>query len=715
MGTVPFFPLPGGGSRTSDRFCLLAVCCLLLLAVGLVFGQTAGFGFVNYDDGGSVYENPLVIGKLTVRGVWAAFTERHLESWAPLTCVSHMLVWHFFGRGPAAHHLVNVLLHAASVVLLFLVFRRMTGRFWPSALVAAIFAMHPLHVESVAWVTERKDALSGLLFMLTLAAYLRYVRQADRDRRAGGVSSLLSAAYARAVLRYLIVLACIIAGLAAKPMAVTLPLLLLLLDYWPLGRILGADRSGKRRVIWEKIPMLAIAVFFCLWTVHGQAADALEVNRHFSFAWRIGNALISYVTYLVQFFCPQGLAAYYPRRPVPLPPWQAAAAAVTLAAITAAVIRWRRQCPYLLVGWLWYVGMLLPVIGLVQFGTQAEADRFTYLPQIGLAIALVWLAADALRTRPRSRQILALAATFGMVILLIAAWRQTSYWRDSEVLWARTLACTSQNTWAHDNLGIALAERGRIDQAIAEFRKALEITPDYAEGHDDLGVALAGCGRIYEAIGQYQRALKIKPDYAEALNNLGNALVGRGQIDEAIALYQKALKIKPDYAEALNNLGTVWAGRGQIDEAIADFQKALKNNPDYAQAHNNLGFALAGRGRLDDAIAHYRRALEIKPHYAEAHNRLGIALARGGRMDDAIAHFRKALEIKPNYAEAHYNLGNALAGRGRFDEAIAHFQRALEILREGPGLGHATEQNGAGRRVEGPAAAITLTRGASKA
>ncbi|MFZ1935147.1 MAG: tetratricopeptide repeat protein [Thermoguttaceae bacterium] len=655
--------LPASGSSLSDRLSLLAVCALLL-AVGLVFGQTSGFDFVNYDDDVGVYENRLVTGELTPRSLLAVFTDRHVESTVPLTQISHVLVWHLLGHDAAVHHLTNVLLHAASAVLLLLVLRRMTGHLWPSALVAAIFAIHPLRAESVAWVTERKDVLSGLLFMLTLAAYLRYVRQRF------------------SFARYLAVLACFILSLAAKPMVVTLPFLLLLLDYWPLGRMDGAKPEAPARLsvpirlILEKTPMLLITCLVCLLAVHGRTAAALAANQQYSLGWRIGNALISYAAYLGQFFCPLGLAPCYPRRPV-LPPWQVAAAGLLLVSITAAAPRWRRQRPYLLVGWLWYVGMLVPVIGLVQFGGQAEADRFTYLPQIGLTIGLAWAAADACRTWPRFRPICAIATTSAVLILAVFAWRQTSYWRDSETLWTHTLACTRQNTVAHNNLGIALADRGRTGEAIEHYRKALDVNPDYVEAHNNLGIALADRGRIGEAIKHYRKALEIDPDYAKAYSNLGVALANRGRIGEAIADFQRALDIDPDYADAQANLGNVLARRGRTSEAIVCYERALQLKSDFASAHNGLGNVLSDLGRADEAERHFQEALEIDPKFAEAHNSLGTSLTQRGRVDEAAAEFRRALQLKPDFAEAHDNLGLTLNSLGRTDEAAAEFRRAL--------------------------------------
>jgi Flp pilus assembly protein TadD len=658
--------LPDSGSCISDRISLLVVCGLLLLAVGLVFGQTAGFDFVNYDDNAGVYENRLVTGKLSLQSLLGAFTDRHVESTVPLTYISHMLVWRLLGHEAAVHHLTNVFLHAATAILLFLVLWRMTGHLWPSALVAAVFAIHPLRAESVAWVTERKDVLSGLLFMLTLAAYLRYVRQ----RFALG--------------RYLVVLACFILGLAAKPMAVTLPFLLLLLDYWPLGRMNKTEPgmptrfSIPKRLILEKIPMLAIACLFCLMNIHGRTAGALAANQQYSVGWRIGNALISYVTYMGQFFCPLGLAPHYPRRPV-LPPWQIVVAVLLLVSITVLALRWRRQRPYLLIGWLWYIGMLVPVIGLVQFGLQAEADRFTYLPQIGLMIALAWTAADACHAWPRFRRIWAITAACAVIILAISAWRQTSYWRDSQTLWTHTLACNARNSLAHNDLGLALASSGRTDEAIEHYRKALEIKPDYVDAHNNLGIALASGGRIGEAIEHYQKALEISPDYALAQNNLGIALANRGQIDEAIEHFRKALEIDPDYADAQADLGNVLARCGRTNEAILCYERALQLKPNFASAHNGLGNALSDLGRADEAERHFQKALEIDPNFAEAHNNLGTILNRCDRVDEAAAEFQRAIQLKPGFAEAHANLGLTLNSRGRVDEAAAEFQRAIQL------------------------------------
>ena len=378
-------------------------------------------------------------------------------------------------------------------------------------------------------------------------------------------------------------------------------------------------------------------------------------------------------------FCPVGLAVFYPHAAGNLPVWKVAGAAVVLACITAgAIVFWRRY-PYWLVGWLWYLGMLVPVIGLVQAGSQAMADRFTYLPQIGLCIALVWGMADVCRSWPYRRWLCGATPILVLVALMACAWRQTSFWRDSKTLWNHALACTSRNDVAHNSLGLALADMGLLDEAMAHYRKALEIAPDDVDVHNNLGNALARESRLDKAIARYRKALAIKPDDPEAHNNLGSVLAKRGQFDAAVVQFQRALEIQPDKAVARCNLGGALASRGQFDAAVVQFQWLLKINPDDAGAHNGIGNALACLGQLDEATAHYRRALEIRPHYADASYGLGIALAGRGQFDEALAHLQPALKLRPNDADLQSTLGNILAARGQFQDAVAHYHKALEI------------------------------------
>ncbi len=500
-------------------------------------------------------------------------------NWHPLTWLSHMLDCQMFGLNrPGGHHLTNVLLHATSAVLLFLVLRAMTGDLWPSAFAAGLFAVHPLHVESVAWVSERKDVLSGLFFMLTIAAYVGYVR------------------HPFSLLRYLLVTVLFALGLMSKPMLVTLPFVLLLLDYWPLRRMISAEIASRRflLLLWEKTPWLAMSAASCVVTQFAQQKDESLVPLEFCpFAWRVANAVVSYATYLVDSFCPVGLAALYPHPLNTLPVWKVAGSVLLLAAVTVVTYAWRRKCLYLIVGWLWFVGMLVPVIGLVQVGRQAMADRYTYLPLIGLAVALAWGADRALEMSLHRRRACRMVALLFALVLTAIAWRQTRFWKDSETLWARAVACTSRNWLAHNNLGVILDQRGRVREAIVQFQEAEEIRPGFAESHYNLAKALADGGQVEAAIAEYQKTLDIKPDHADARLNLGIALEKHGQFREAVVEYEKALVIKPDFAEAHNSLGIALARHGRIDDAIDQFQKAFSLKPDFAEAGRNLDIARA--------------------------------------------------------------------------------------------------------------------------
>ena len=656
------------GPWTANRFTVAAVCGLLLMAVALVFGQTIRHEFVNFDDDKYVLDNPHIAGGLTAHGIAWAATHSHVGNWHPLTSISHMLDCRFYGLQPGGHHLTNILLHAATAVVLLLVLRCMTGQLWPSALVAALFAVHPLRAESVAWVAERKDVLSGLLFTLTLGAYVGYVRRPFSLWRYVAVATLLAL------------------GLMAKPMLVTMPLVLLLLDYWPLGRLgecqggldAGASRSRLLRLVVEKIPLLILAAASCVATLLAQV-EAMSPGDLVSIPSRIANGLVSYVAYLGQMFYPAGLAVLYPHPGSGLPIWEIVGAVLLLGGISVAAWAWRRQCPYVLVGWLWYLGTLVPVIGLIQVGSQAMADRYTYLPQIGFCLALVWAVRRVSESWPYRRQLCGVASMLAIAVLMACAWRQTALWRDNETLWTHTLACTSRNAVAHTDLGLALVHAGRIDEALAHYREAVEIQPRLVAARNNFGDALLRKKRVDEAMAQFQTAVEINPMHAGSHNNLGLALAQRGATDDAIAHYRKALELKPDYPEAHFNLGDAWVQKGQFEEAFASFRKGLELKPRDPAVHNNFGNGLAQAGRLDEAIAHYRQALEIVPGDGNTYNNLGNALCQQGKIDESIASFQKALETKPNDVRVHNNLGNALLLKGRADEATRHFEMALEV------------------------------------
>jgi tetratricopeptide (TPR) repeat protein len=666
----PAGEMPGGADSRSpesecrpaglnDRWRVPGVCLFLAAIIWVVFGQTLGHEFVNYDDDLYVYENPVVQKGLTWEGFRWALTYGQIGHWHPLTWLSHMLDCQLYGLQAGGHHLTNILLHTATAILLFLVLRQMTGFLWRSAFVAAVFAIHPLRVESVAWVAERKDVLSAFFFMLTLGAYVRYVRRPPSKIRYGVM-----------ILLYAL-------GLLSKNMLVTMPFVLLLLDYWPLNRLSGFSPRVLLRRVAEKIPLFVLAVGSCVATA--LMPEKVPAEYMLSFALRMENAVVSYVTYLWQMIHPSGLACVYPNPVNDVPLWQVAGALGLLLAISGVAWAFRKTHPCLVVGWLWYLGMLIPVIGMVQISYYAHADRYTYLPQIGLYLLLTWAAADLCAGWRHRRVVLGGGATVILVALIFCARTQASYWRNSELLWTHTLACTSDNFIGHNNLGNTLLQEGNMAEAVSHFQKALQIKPGYAEAHNNLGNTLLQKGSVNEAMVHYQKALQIKPDYAEAHYNLGNALLKMGNVGEAIAHFQKALQIKPDYAEAHNNLGNALLQKGNVAEAIIHYQKALQIKPDNAEARNNLGNALLQEGNVAEAIAHFQKALQIKPDFAEAHYNLGNALLQKGNVAEAIIHYQKALQIKPDYAEAHINLGNALLQKGNVAEAIVHYQKALQI------------------------------------
>ena len=685
----------------NDRWTVLWVCIFLAAIIWVVFGQTLGHDFINYDDNGYVYENPEVARGLTLKGVVWAFTHVHASNWHPLTWVSHMLDCQFYGLNPGGHHLTNLLLHTATAILLFLVLRRMTGFLWRSAFVAAVFAIHPLRVESVAWVAERKDVLSGVFFMLTLWAYARYVQKQSRvEGRESSTQAAPALAPRSLTLDYCLVLLFFTLGLMCKPMLVTLPFVLLLLDYWPLGRIsefgvrsselknapqlTGAtkqseggstpwrDEAKRRRLnhlLYEKLPLFGLAAASCVVTIFAQT-EAIQSFEQISLPLRVGNASISYVTYLVQMFWPSGLAFFYPFAARDVGVSKVVLSLVLLAGISTGVFVLRRR-PYFLTGWLWYLIMLVPVIGIVQVGVQAHADRYTYLPQIGLYLLLTWAVADLCAGLRNRRVVLGGCATIVLIALIFCARVQTSYWRNSELLSTHTLACTSDNYIAHDCLGNALLKKGSVDEAIVHFQRALQIKPDYVKAYNNLGNALFKKGNVDEAIAQFQKALQIKPEDAEIHKNLAvalakahgnyaNTLVQMGRDDEAIVEFRKALELFPDFADARHDLAVILLHKGQVDEAIAQFREIWKQYPDEAMASFDLGNAYFQKGQMDEAVAFYQRALQIKPDDVSALNNLGMAFLTKGMVDEAVVQFRGALALQPDFALARTNLHKAL-------------------------------------------------------
>ena len=635
---------PDASRRSSDWRIIVGVYLFLTAITLAVFGQTIRYDFVNFDDDLYVYNSPAIKAGLTVKGITFAFISQHAGNWHPLTTVSHMLDCQLYGLNAGWHHGTNVFLHIIAVLLLFQVLRQMTDALWKSVIVAALFAVHPLHVESVAWVSERKDVLSAVFFFLTLGAYVHY-------------------AQSRSIMRYLLVTVLFVAGLMAKSMLVTAPVVLILLDYWPLNRIRGQQADVGRpllELVIEKIPLFVLSAGACVITfvLQKRATGAIPP---LPLLWRLENALASYVIYIWKTLWPTRLGVFYPHPNNTLSIGQVIFAVALLVAVTAAAAIFRSQRPYLLTGWFWYVVMLFPVIGVIQVGEQGHADRYTYLPSIGLFLVAVWFTADIAKVRgSRSRLVVATAVTMVLPVLAWTAFVQTSYWRNSRTLWNHALAVTSDNDVAHNNLGYLCAERGELDEAISHFESAAKIRSGKTNPHYDAGSAFVQM-------------------------NLADALARKDRSDEAMVHYEEAIRLQPYYADAYYNRGNVLFAKGRIDEAIADWEWTLQLQPNDADAHTSLGNAFLRQGSFKDAIAQYEMAVALAPEDPHSRNNLAWTLATSS--DDSIRDGAKAVGFaeqavmlsggrEPQFLRT---LGAAYAESGRFTEAIAAARQAAAI------------------------------------
>ena len=563
-----------------------AICAALIAITWAVFGQTVGHEFVNFDDPNYVSENPQVHAGLNWQSIVWAFTHVHSHNWHPLTTMSHMLDWQLFGAKPGAHHFVNVLLHTIGAILLFLALEQMTGGIWRSAFVAAVFAIHPLRVESVAWISERKDVLSGVFFMLTLLAYFRYTRKPNITR----------------CVTMSFLFAC---GLMSKPMLVTLPIVLLLLDYWPLERF---GKLSAKKLIAEKIPLLVLSIGSAVATLivqsEGVGLVPLEV---LPLSWRITNALAAYLVYIWQMIWPADLALIY-SHPGKLPIWQVAGAAAVLIAVTLGVFALRKRSPYLVVGWLWYLVMLVPVLGLIQVGGQAHADRYTYLPQIGLYIAITWEIVDFCTSRHYPAPVLGVAAGIILSALGLHTAGQAWYWHDSERLWRHSLAVTTQNDMAHLGLGQLFLDQKRLNDAIAELQTVVARHPNDVDPRLRLAGALAEKkDRMNDAIAEYEAAAKIGAPNPDVETTLANLLLEQGRIEEAIRYYRDVVRLQPSSALAHYNLAVGLHRDKQLSEAILHYKAALQIDPKYPDADDFLGQALLENGQPDEAKIHLEK------------------------------------------------------------------------------------------------------------
>ena len=685
-----------------------------LLAALLVLGTMALYwpamrcDFINYDDDWNLTENVHVLKGLTWEGI-TLFLIDPLEppGWSPLTMWSHMVVCQLVGLNPWWHHWVNVVVHALNAALVFALLRQMTGAKWRSLWVAVFFAFHPLRVEAVAWVTQRRELLSTFFGLLALIAYVRYARStviSDKSSRGCATNNGPRTGEHR-LLWYWVSWFCGLLGMMSKPTLVSWPFLLLLLDYWPLGRwdvsSLRALRSSLLRLVWEKAAFFVGVGCMGLGTfVVSGFQGALALGSHLPLGVRVGNAMISYCGYLGKLFWPTDLAVLYPL-PGHCPPWQVLLAGALLLGVSTLVLLWPRRHPYLLVGWFWFCGTLVPVSQLVAVGAQAMSDRWSYSPSLGVLILLIWgayelmpgkaaggvergsvghaLARSTLHASRSTPILLSVAGGVAMVLFLAMTRQQLSYWQDSEALFRHTIEVTKANYYACNNLGSAFSKKGQIEEATRQYREAVRIKPDYPQGRINLGLALGQAGRSDEAVTQLREGLRLNPQFHDGHYLLGLALVQNGQIDEAIRQFREALRVDPDHVGTHNDLGLALGRKGRMDEAILHLREAVRLNPYHAGAHINLGVALSQKGRSDEAIAQYQEALRLKPADGDLLHNLGAALAKRGRLDEAIRYYQEALRLEPDRAETHNNLGTALYQQGRTGEAIREFQAALRL------------------------------------
>jgi len=686
--TTPFFTLRREG-----------VICLILVIVTLaVYWQVGNHEFVNYDDNEYVTENRHVQSGLTPDSIAWAFTSTHAANWHPLTWLSHMLDCQIYGLNPGGHHLTNVILHILNSILLFLIFRRMTGALWKSAFIAALFALHPLHVESVAWVAERKDVLSTFFWMLTMGAYVLYTERPG-------------------IKIYLITVLLFALGLMAKPMLVTLPFVLLLLDYWPLGRFhiryvddvqhtedvstkdtrrkkgkpryaaenaLQADNNTTSNYRWslvlpllrEKIPFLILAAVSSIVTFYvQQGGGAVGSLYAFPFIIRISNALASYISYIEKMLWPQHLALLYPHV---LEGWKIAGAFLILIFISYVAVRVMKRFPYIIVGWFWYLGTLVPVIGLVQVGSQSMADRYTYVPLIGIFIIIAWGASDILTRWQYRRAFLAISAGCILSVLTIVTWMQLQYWQNSISLFEHTINVTTDNFTMHCCMGTALAEQGKIDEAVVHYTEALKIKPDYAEAHYGRGVVLQEQDKIDEAISHYTEALKIKPDYADVHYNLGIALVRQGRVDEAISHYSEAMRINPGDDDARSRLQMIQTILKETDKDIKRLKKLLEINPGDPELHYILGNQYYKRRDFDKSINQYQKALSIHPDAVPVLNNLAMVYMAKRDYEKAVSVFGRIADLQPDNASVYYNIACMYSIQNKTKESMDSLKMAIE-------------------------------------
>jgi tetratricopeptide (TPR) repeat protein len=689
-------------SSTAPRYRKLWICLVLAGLTLAAFWPVFNNEFINFDDQEYVTENPNVLSGLTWPGVKWAFVTGHAANWHPLTWLSHMLDVQLFGLKPGFHHGMSLGLHVTNTLLLFVLLTKLTRTIWPSAFMAAVFGVHPLHVESVAWVSERKDVLSALFFFLTLIFYERYVRK--KTLRHGNSQP---AEKCFPILDYSLAALFFALGLMSKPMLVTLPFLLLLLDYWPLQRLPAfPSRDGmsgvQKKLAWKQVkqrawPLLFEKTLFFVMAAASCAATYFAQQRHGAVApagltldSRIANAFFSYFRYLEKFVCPTNLAIFYPH-PATVNPelrnwitWHAGIAIIATVFIFFLTIRYLRSKPYFLVGFWWYFGMLVPVIGFLQVGSQAMADRYMYLPMIGILLALTPWAMSFAGKFPGSRATIIGVSAASICACFLLCHRQVTFWRSSLSVFRHNLAVTPNNATAHFNYGAALEAEGNLDEAMGHYQLALASDPFRPDAYYNLGHALAAKGKLKEAEKSYRSAIELKPDYEEAHQNLATTLYTLGQWKEAEAEFAESIRLKPEHGLAHSNLGKLYCDEGRYADSAEQYQIALRLEPASATAESGLGLALVFQGKFPEALEHLRQALALKPNNPEALVNLANALSDSGNTSEAKNYYARALELNPRLVSENIDAGDSLAKQGQAVASLARYMMAVRLGPEDP-------------------------------
>ncbi|MGV7221106.1 MAG: tetratricopeptide repeat protein [Nitrospinales bacterium] len=606
-------------SREGDgeNFLHIVISIIIVIAVCVAYWQVQGNEFINFDDTIYVTENKNIKQGFSSESLVWAITTTRASNWHPVTWLSHMLDYQIYGLKPLGHHLTNTLFHIANALLLYLVLVMMTGAVWQSSFVAILFAVHPLNVESVAWIAERKNVLSTFFWFLTILAYVRYCKR-------------------KSVTRYLLALLFFIFGLMSKPMLVTLPFVLLMLDYWPLNRFQIKGGNNLFQLVLEKTPFIALVLISCVTTFVAQkGGGSVQSIERYPLSARFSNAIVSYIEYLEKMVWPKNLSIFYPHPGNLLPIWKIIVCAILLIGISVFAIKMIQRAPYIALGWFWYLGTLVPVIGIVQVGAQSMADRYVYVPLIGVFISIAWGTTAFFKNYKRRNMTLSVFAVVMTIALMIITWNQTRLWKNSLFLFNHAIEVTENKypsfSLAHNNLAVALKKNNRNDEAIFHYREAVKLDPKYAQAYSNLGSALRAKGEMDAAMSNILEAIKLSPKYSEAHYNLATILSDQGKYSEAIYRYTEAIKYSPEHVKAYYNLGTLQGKLGNFSEATKNLKIAVKMDSTNAFAHNNLGLALSMSGKPERAIIHLREAIRLKPDFEGARKNLRLALSSVGK------------------------------------------------------------------------------------